>query len=147
MKKNKNVVFLLLLLLIIVGCFFPLYKVGDVAKRCGIFSIILFILYTFIAYFIYNSKYKKWAILVQIFSLVRFLSIWANIQDTLDIIEDTKIKIEYRYSIGFYLLLVGIFGTLIYLITNKDEVKKSNTSKKTKYSRNKVTVDIKKILK
>lgn len=146
-NKDKKWVFYILLLLIIVGCFLPLYSVKDVVKRCNILTIIVFIVYTTISYILFNSKYKRLVIITQVLSTIKFINLWSNIQDTVDILTDPSIKLTYSYGLGFYFLLVGVFGSIVYYILYGSKKSINVKKKKAKYNYNKITGVIEKVLK
>ena len=139
MKKNKNVViFYILLLLIIVGSFLPLYIIADddYIDRCTIFNIVIFVVLSSISYLTFKSKYKRFTLIPNIFLAINFISVWSKMSEAIDVI--TNLNLEYRYGFGFYFLLVGIFGSLLYLILYKEE-KNPKKNRRVKYNHNRIT--------
>ena len=92
--------------------FLPLYTVEYVTNKCTVFNILVFLTLSVVSYLIFNSKYKKYIILVHIILAICFITIWSKTSETIDIA--ANLKLNYRYGLGFYFLLVGVFGSLVY---------------------------------
>lgn len=139
MKKNKKeVIFYILLLLTIVGSFLPLYIIADddYVDRCTVFNIVIFVVFSTISYLTFKSKYKKITIVPNIFLTINLISVWSRMSEAIEVI--SNLNLEYRYGLGFYFLLIGIFGSLLYLILYNEE-KKPQKKRKVKYNHNKIT--------
>jgi hypothetical protein len=144
-NKEQKWVYYLLLILIIIGGFLPLYTVEYVTNRCTVFNIVVFLTLAIVSHIIFNSSHKKFIVLTHIILAINFIIIWSQVSEAIDIANN--LKLNYRYGLGFYFLLVGIFGSLIYSILYK-ETKNTNTKKKrVKYNYNKITGAIEKVFK
>lgn len=125
-QENKTLYFGFIgcVVLAIVGCFLPLYKIGSTAIKYisnngeiadGIFIVILGIAAVGIL------LWKKKAIIAticQVLSALLFLNQWMDIKDTISAYNSSYASIlgsayKASYGIGFWVILVGIVGSLI----------------------------------
>ena len=112
---NKKII-LILFLIIIIGCFLPIFKIEDSIARLNVLSILLIVFNTVVAFILYIKKYYKWISIPQVLSTIVFINTWVNIENTINIVDDMSVKLQYSYRIGFYFLIIGLFSILLFCI-------------------------------
>ncbi len=140
--KKQQALFIIISLLVVLGCVFPLYEIDGMGEKCNLITTIALLFNTTIAYYIYtyHKNYINLVIIPQIVSFIFFILIWNDIADKFSLMDQREIS--YGYCIGFYLLLIGTFSSiLMYILSIR--VKKTKEKVKVKYTVNRETGRIK----